>query len=962
MGFSYKFMLVCLLLIVSSMGCSKATEFSPISADELFKASDTYSYKLNPSSEYIAKHYFRGKEYNVIEIHDAKNGRKADAFRLKVKKYAFIQKFYWVDDNTLYISYRLGEKKYKRIFLDINYEVFQKSENEIATIREIKSKAKIIDPLIYRDNLVLVQHYAKKRYDVYTANTESVQQGKFDKADKFTHTLESALGYFTGSNGLVQFTATLEDEKLKFWYLENYQSQWKELFEFGEFDFEFEPVAIIDDSKMVVITDKDTDKKSLVEFNYTTKTFNKVLYQHGKYDIISASIDELTGRVSSVSYFDHGRLQTEYFSNENKNVDKLIKRKFPEKQYVIHSKHDRSPKMMLLVFSAFDPGSYYLFNSATNQFKYFGASRSYLEKYKFSSTEIFSVKSENNIEIEAILTKPKKSNGVLLVEPHGGPVGVRNLDIFSSSNQFYASRGYTILNVNFRGSEGYGKKFLSEGKGQFGKKIEQDISLVVKKVKQKYTFSSTCAMGSSYGGYSAVMLSAYHPNEYDCVIGAYGVYDLPLLFNTSNMQMLKSNIEAVSNTVGEYNDRLIDFSPVYIAEKLTMPILLIAGKEDFVSGLEQSNRMKYRLEQLHKDVESIFYARTGHGHQSFFWEQHEHILIENFIRRKLNLGEIATDNKELLGLEAMKLADAFEFKDLVENQPDKAFSFYNVAANNKHPRGLYNLGSFYHRGHVVDKDITKAVSLYQESSAIGYEDASYRLGEMYWEGKLVGKEMDKSYHYFQLAKEQGHKYAFHKIVRAKCLGWGVERDFDACLKYITEQLGSNGTRVLKTIKDIVFYSSISKKETRQLSKVLKENKYLNVPDRQAFEIEDYGLFEYSKFFKKYRHEETGHKFDLGDKQKIGISYQIDYEPEDINSRAIFKVTWHHPPYADGTTDTKKGKIESLHWVKFEKDHRLMIKFDKDWERVSGEWKVEVQSLDNELLFSQVFDLTFVDDK
>jgi len=952
-----KFLLSVICYLSSVVTLTSIAE--PIPVDDLFRWPDTYSYKLNPSSKFFAKHFFRGKNYNVIEIHDLKSNRVADAFRIKVKKHAHIKEYYWVDEDTLYISYSLGRNDNRRIFLDIDFDIFQNSEDEIAKIIRIESKAIVIDPLVYQDNKILVQQSHQGKIAVYETTPGRLAEDSFEEKESFGKHLDSAINYFTGKNGKIKFAAVLENEKVQFWYLENYDDKWEKLFEFGEFDFDFEPVAIINKNTMVVITNKETDKKALVEFNFLTKKLGKTIYQHDKYDLLGASISSETGKLLSVSFFDHGHLTTKFFSSGNKQLDYKIRKQFPLKQYFIYSRHPDSTIMILYVFSSDDPGRYYWFDSAESKFVKLSASHSYLDKFKFSQTEIFSIKSKNDVEIEAILTKSSKSNGVLLVSPHGGPIGVRHLDEFSPSNQFYASRGYSILNVNFRGSSGYGKKFLSEGIGQFGKKIEEDITLAVSSVRSKYSFNKLCSIGASYGGYSSLILAAYHPKEYECAIGAYGVYDLPLLFNTSNIQMSEENIKVITNTVGENNDSLKDFSPIYLAEKIMSPVLLIAGEEDFVASFEQSNRMKYRLKHLNKDIETMFYADTGHGHEGFKWDKHEHLIIEDFIKRKLNIKESSNIVKKIRGDEAMIIADAYEFKDIVKDDKEKAFKHYQIAAKNGHPRGLYNLASFYQRGVGVKKNMSKAISLYKESSVKEYQDASFRLGFLYRKGVLIEQDYKESVKYYRLAEKQGHEKAGYQLTYSNCMGWGIQRNMNECIEYIDKKLTKDRESPMAIIRDILFQSTLNVEESNDIKKLLLKFDYVNILDKKQFQLNDFGHYKFISGFNEFRNTSSNTKLEISNDDKLGLSFMLKNENNlTKNKRAIVKLTWNHPSIPEREGKPSEFKSEQLNWMPFNQNITLFHTFEKQIEKVDGIWKVEIHNLENKLLFMKEFDLEF----
>ena len=152
---------------------------------------------------------------------------------------------------------------------------------------------------------------------------------------------------------------------------------------------------------------------------------------------------------------------------------------FKGKQIVTVSQKNESEYSVIKTFASNDPGSFYLFNKKKLMAELISTRYKKLNKYQLSSSEVFDIDVKDGHKIEAILTQPNKnSNNVLLVMPHGGPIGVREFDTFDREAQYYTSRGYTVLKVNFRGSSGFGKRFQNEGVGQFGKSIEQDLSLI----------------------------------------------------------------------------------------------------------------------------------------------------------------------------------------------------------------------------------------------------------------------------------------------------------------------------------------------------------------------------------------------------------------------------------------------------------------------------------------------------
>jgi len=216
----------------------------------------------------------------------------------------------------------------------------------------------------------------------------------------------------------------------------------------------------------------------------------------------------------------------------------------------------------------------------------------------------------DGLEIEGFLIVPESINDVkapLIVIPHGGPIGVRDYAYNDSTQHFLASHGYASLKVNYRGSGGYGKHFKESGKKEWGKKIEADINEMVDYGLAKYNLAADkiCAMGSSYGGYSAVMLSIIYPERYKCAVSYAGVMDIPLLFSSSRYKFHSRVDEKMKEIVGDPNEdyeQLMNTSPLYLTDKINNPIYLLHGDLDTRVYLEHSLRMKEVADLKNLDV------------------------------------------------------------------------------------------------------------------------------------------------------------------------------------------------------------------------------------------------------------------------------------------------------------------------------------------------------------------------
>jgi len=206
----------------------------------------------------------------------------------------------------------------------------------------------------------------------------------------------------------------------------------------------------------------------------------------------------------------------------------------------------------------------------------------------------------------------------LVVIPHGGPIGIRDYANNDEMQHFFASQGIATLKVNYRGSGGFGKKFEELGKGQWGEKIEQDIHTVVQHVKEKYAIDAgkICALGGSYGGYSALMLTYLHPETYQCAVSVAGVMDLPLMFTSKDLSRDQEFFDIFADIVGDPRDNLTDLvkkSPLYLVDQIKRPFLIFQGMKDTIVRPEQALRMQQMLQMQDSDNQVIFFKDEGHS-------------------------------------------------------------------------------------------------------------------------------------------------------------------------------------------------------------------------------------------------------------------------------------------------------------------------------------------------------------
>jgi dipeptidyl aminopeptidase/acylaminoacyl peptidase len=297
-------------------------------------------------------------------------------------------------------------------------------------------------------------------------------------------------------------------------------------------------------------------------------------------------------------------------------LHKALQRAFPGHNVTITSSTDDGKLAIALVDSDTNPGDYYLFDTATKHATYLRAARSWVDPKLMRPKEPIEFEARDGVKIHGYLTRPaNQASAAMIVLPHGGPHGIRDTWEYDPEVQLFANRGYSVLQVNYRGSEGYGMDFELAGYRQWGALMQDDLTDATRwAIEQKIVpADQICIYGVSYGGYAALMGAVREPKLYRCAIGVAGVYDLELMFSSADVPRFRSGKAYLEQVLGTDVADLHARSPVYQAGRIEVPVLLIHGKEDWRADFDQAKRMKAALEKNGKQLEWMALKREGHG-------------------------------------------------------------------------------------------------------------------------------------------------------------------------------------------------------------------------------------------------------------------------------------------------------------------------------------------------------------
>ena len=288
---------------------------------------------------------------------------------------------------------------------------------------------------------------------------------------------------------------------------------------------------------------------------------------------------------------------------------------------------------VVLVDSDRNPGDYYLVDRASHKARYLLSRREWIDPARMAPSGRIAYKARDGATIHGYLTSPRGADirkAPLVLLPHGGPHGVRDWWAWDGWAQALASRGYAVLQVNFRGSGGYGRLHERAGYQKWGTLMQDDLTDAVRWAIAEGIADAgrVCIFGASWGGYAALMSPMREPDLYRCAIGFAGVYHLAEQIDdsdTSDTAMGRSYLERVLPTDAA---ALAEQSPVTHVARLKIPVLIAHGTNDKRVPFSQAKLLRKALEKHQKPYEWLEYSGEEHG----FWVDANH---EDFLTKAL---------------------------------------------------------------------------------------------------------------------------------------------------------------------------------------------------------------------------------------------------------------------------------------------------------------------------------------
>lgn len=608
-----------------------------IPVEDFFKNSQYSQLQISPNGKHLAALApLKGhRNMVVLEVDDLSKAKALTGF-----DDFDVRTFFWGNDER--IVFTLDKKGTESFAL---YAV-NRTGGKVKTLVEprISMGARSIRAATVSDRLRedpdhIMISYNKRRVespDIYKLNINTGKKKLIEKnSGKSTGTVSDRAGN-------IRVRADLDGLNTEVLYRKTADGEWQSLFKGNALNEGITPLAFdYDNETLYVASNIGRDRNAVYRYDLKNNKLGEMLFSHDEVDVAGPIFSYADKKLIGFQYQTE-KLQTELIDPTWKQLQARLDQAFPDDIVRISSTSDDEQQSIVSVFSDIKPVRYYLLDRKAGKLRFLVNSRDWIKPEEMAPMKPITYQSRDGLTIHGYLTLPRdyKSGRIpLIVNPHGGPFGIRDSWGYNAEHQLFANRGYAVLQMNFRGSGGYGRKFEQAGYKQWGRKMQDDVSDAVKwAIDQDFADKGrVCIYGASYGGYATMAGLTFTPELYKCGINYVGVTDTELLFDTMPKAWEIAE-EVMKQQIGDPDDEgfMDSISPLAHVEKIQAPVLIIQGQADPRVNYKHATMLKSRMDSLDKPYEWLMKKDEGHGFRKEENVLEAYHMMDAFLAKHLN--------------------------------------------------------------------------------------------------------------------------------------------------------------------------------------------------------------------------------------------------------------------------------------------------------------------------------------
>jgi len=598
-----------------------------IPLEDFFRKPDKVMLRLSPDGRYLAfmEPYQRRLNVLVQELASGKTRRVTDATERDIGGFVWAS-----DERIVYVQDTGGDENYRL------FAVGRDGSNPLDLTPFEGVKCDLIDDLEDDENEILFQMNQRvpEIFDVYRID---IHTGEMRMIGENPGNIQQ---WITDHDGRLRLAVTTDGVNTSILFREREEDDWREVATYDFKEAASPRLFTFDNRAVYVSSNVGRDKAAIFAYDLASGKEGELLYEHPEVDVAGLLYSRKQKKLTGVSYetdrqgyhfFDDRRARIQAHLDERLPGydNRLISHSKDESRYVVHSGSDRSM------------GTYYLLDAETMELSKLFEISPWLEEDRMAEMASVEYRSRDGLRIRGYLTVPRDVEPAglpLIVNPHGGP-WARDSWGFNPEIQFLANRGYAVLQMNFRGSTGFGREFMEASFGQWGLTMQDDVTDAVRwAIEQGIADPARVAIyGGSYGGYATLAGLTKTPDLYCCGISYVGVSNL-FSWIAAIPPYWKPYLEMVYEMVGHPErdeTRFRETSPLFNAEKIAAPLLVAQGANDPRVRKEESEQIVEALRSRGVDVEYLVKDNEGHGFSNEENRFDFYRTIERFLERHL---------------------------------------------------------------------------------------------------------------------------------------------------------------------------------------------------------------------------------------------------------------------------------------------------------------------------------------
>ncbi len=598
------------LLFIAGCTSSSGPKESPaplIDMKLFFRNGDKANFQISPDGNYYS---YLANYKDMYNVYVQKVGDR-DSIRVTNDTLRSIVNYLWKGDRIIYLQDIGGDENFQL------FSVTAKGGDLKALTPFPGYRTLILDDLHFipgkeKELLVAINKRDKQYFDPYLLNIETgLLTLQYENKQNFD-------SWFTDNKGVIRMATKTDGVNISYLYRKSDKDTFHVLLT-TSFKEQFSPQSFdADDKSVYVLSNIGRDKVALIEYDPIANKETAEKYQNPDYDLTGTFYDKKKKVLVSVSW--SGDKDEEYFfDKEWGSIHDGLKQRFNGYEVGFVGWDDQMKKGIVVIYSDRLRAEYFVYDFGTKETTEVANPYPWLNEKDMAFMKPIVYTSRDGLTIHGYLTLPLGITPVkipVVVNPHGGP-WARDGWYFNPEVQFLANRGYGVLQMNYRGSTGYGKKFWEASFKEWGKTMQNDITDGVEYlIREGIADPKRIAIyGGSYGGYAALAGVTFTPDLYACGVDYVGVANLFTFMNTIPPYW-KPYLDQFHEMVGDpKKDSLLlaAASPVLHADRIKVPLLIAQGANDPRVNKDESDQMVAALKKRGIYVEYMVKENEGHG-------------------------------------------------------------------------------------------------------------------------------------------------------------------------------------------------------------------------------------------------------------------------------------------------------------------------------------------------------------